>query len=174
MTADVTFADALHTLQSGRSIHFDALKQLPVTWYDVVKVSSLSPTLLLPHCCSSGHPTPSSDGLTRTGRRAVGAAADGGEPCPASASRPHAPTAGGSACSHGAAAGGETGLSALRQSQMDAQGALSRPSVRVQWRRVQNVLPRNRVLDVLASSERMVPEHESRVHPSLARCGVGH
>lgn len=39
MTADVTFADALHTLQSGRSIHFDALKQLPVTWYDVVKMA---------------------------------------------------------------------------------------------------------------------------------------
>jgi hypothetical protein len=38
MTMDTSFDDALRVLQGGRSMAMEALQQLPVTWYEVVKV----------------------------------------------------------------------------------------------------------------------------------------
>jgi len=39
MTMDTSFDDALRVLQGGRSMAMEALQQLPVTWYEVVKMS---------------------------------------------------------------------------------------------------------------------------------------
>lgn len=62
MTLDTSFEDALRVLQSGRSMSMDELQQLPVTWFEVVKVKPLSSSYTHSHShlalTHSLHPPP--------------------------------------------------------------------------------------------------------------------